>query len=61
MSRTLPTPRRGLVIVALALMAVGLLVGRLGADEAAARAEFGERFAAFAGKETRTRVKDAFG
>ncbi len=30
MSRTLPTPRRGLVIVALALMAVGLLVGLVG-------------------------------
>ena len=44
-----------------ALMAVGLLVERLGADEAAARAEFGERFAAFAGKDTRGRVKDAFG
>src|SRR3954451_721516 len=29
-SRTLPTPRRGLVIVALALMAVGLLVGLVG-------------------------------
>lgn len=30
MSRTLPTPRRGLVIATLALMALGLLVGLLG-------------------------------
>jgi CHAD domain-containing protein len=44
-----------------ALMAVGLLVERLGADEAAARAEFGERFAAFAGRDTRKRVKAVFG
>jgi CHAD domain-containing protein len=44
-----------------ALMAVGLLVERLGADEAAARAEFGERFATFAGKDTRKQVKAAFG
>src|SRR4051794_32508574 len=29
-SRTLPTPRRGLVIAALALMALGLVVGLLG-------------------------------
>src|SRR6476469_9251719 len=29
-SRTLPTPRRGLVIAALALMTLGLLVGLLG-------------------------------
>ena len=44
-----------------ALMAVGLLVERLGEDEAAARAEFAERFAAFADKDTRRRVKSAFG
>src|SRR6478735_2353022 len=46
-SRTLPTPRRGLVIVALALMAVGLLVGLVGGGfSTAASAASGEPVAA---------------
>jgi len=43
-----------------ALMAMGLLVEQLEADQAAARAEFGERFAAFASKEQRALVRAAF-
>ena len=37
-----------------ALMAMGVLVERLGEDELAARAEFAERFAAFASKAQRS-------
>jgi CHAD domain-containing protein len=44
-----------------ALMAMGLLVERLGDDERAARAEFAARFASFASKETRSLVKETFG
>jgi CHAD domain-containing protein len=43
-----------------ALMAMGLLVDRLGLDEAAARAEFAERFEAFASKRQRKLVKETF-
>jgi CHAD domain-containing protein len=46
---------------AAALMAMGLLVDRLEAEQAEARAEFGERFAAFAAKPQRRLVKDTFG
>lgn len=44
-----------------ALMAMGALVERLGEDERAARAEFAQRFAAFAEKAQRKRVKRTFG
>jgi hypothetical protein len=44
-----------------ALMAMGMLVGRLQADEAVARAEFAERFAALADGEQRRLVKSTFG
>jgi CHAD domain-containing protein len=44
-----------------ALMAMGLLVERLGEDERAARAEFESRFATFASKETRALMKQTFG
>jgi len=43
-----------------ACMAMGALVERLRADEAAARDEFGERFAALAAKEQRALVKATF-
>jgi CHAD domain-containing protein len=43
-----------------ACMAMGILVDRLALDEAAARAEFGERFAAFASGEQKTLVKHTF-
>jgi CHAD domain-containing protein len=43
-----------------ACMAMGVLVDRLGLDEAAARAEFGERFDAFASDEQRKLVEDTF-
>ncbi len=43
-----------------ALMAMGVLVDRLGFDEAAARTEFAERFAALASKEQHQLVKHAF-
>jgi CHAD domain-containing protein len=46
---------------AAALMAMGVLVERLGQDERAARNEFAERFAAFASKSQRGLVKDTFG
>jgi CHAD domain-containing protein len=42
------------------LMAMGLLVARLEADQAAARSEFAERFAAFASKEQRALVRATF-
>jgi CHAD domain-containing protein len=42
------------------LMAMGLLVAQLEADQAAARAEFGERFGAFAAKEQRALVRATF-
>jgi CHAD domain-containing protein len=45
---------------AAALMAIGVLVQELGADERAARAEFAQRFAAFASMEQRRQVKDTF-
>jgi CHAD domain-containing protein len=45
---------------AAALMAMGLLVEHLGRDQAAARAEFAERFAAFAGKGQRALVRKTF-
>ena len=41
-------------------MAMGLLVARLEADQAAARAEFAERFAAFAAKPQRALVRETF-
>ena len=43
-----------------ALIALGLVIDRLAADQAAARAEFTERFAAFAAKPNRRRVKKVF-
>jgi CHAD domain-containing protein len=46
---------------AAALMAMGLIVDRLDREQAAAHAEFGERFAAFAAPEQRATVKDTFG
>ncbi len=45
---------------AAALMAMGVLVDRLGADERAARGEFAERFAAFAAKSQRRLVRETF-
>jgi len=42
------------------LMAMGMLVERLESDLAAARAEFGDRFAAFAAKAQRSLVRDTF-
>ena len=44
-----------------ALMAMGMLVDRLGLDELAARGEFAESFAAFASSEQDGIVKDTFG
>lgn len=44
-----------------ALMAMGVLVDRLRADEAAARGEFAERFAALASDEQRRLVAETFG
>jgi CHAD domain-containing protein len=46
---------------AAALMSMGLLVERVGADQHAARVEFAERFAAFASKSQRRLVKETFG
>jgi CHAD domain-containing protein len=43
-----------------ALMAMGLLVDRLDRDQVAARAEFGERFAAFAAPRQRELVEKTF-
>ncbi len=43
-----------------AVMAMGVLVDRLRIDEAAARAEFGERFAALASAEQRRLVSETF-
>ena len=43
-----------------ALMAMGVLVERLGEDERAARAEFAERFAGFASSAQRALVKETF-
>ena len=43
-----------------ALMAMGVLVQQLAADQAAARAEFTESFAAFAAEEQRALVKRTF-
>jgi CHAD domain-containing protein len=43
-----------------ALMAMGVLVERLGEDEQAARSEFAESFAAFAAKSQRLLVKETF-
>jgi CHAD domain-containing protein len=44
-----------------ALMAMGVLVDRLRSDEAAARQEFGERFAALACTEQQQAVAETFG
>jgi CHAD domain-containing protein len=44
-----------------ALMAMGLLVERLEQQQAAARAEFAERFAAFSSKRQRALVRETFG
>ena len=44
-----------------ALMAMGLLVDRLESDQHAARAEFAERFDAFADRRQRALVKETFG
>ena len=46
---------------AAALMAMGLLIDRLATEQAEARAEFAERFGAFAAKRQRRLVKDTFG
>ncbi len=46
---------------AAALMAMGVLVGRLGSDQQLARAEFAESFAAFAAKSQRKLVDETFG
>ena len=43
-----------------ALMAMGVLIEHLGEDERAARTEFAERFAAFASKSQRARVRETF-
>jgi CHAD domain-containing protein len=43
-----------------ALMAMGLLVDRLEADQAAARSEFAERFEAFAARRQRALVRETF-
>jgi CHAD domain-containing protein len=43
-----------------ALMAMGVLAERLDEDRARARAEFAERFAAFAGRRRRAAVREAF-
>jgi CHAD domain-containing protein len=43
-----------------ALIALGLVIDRLTADQAAARADFQARFGAFAGKPNRRRVKKVF-
>jgi CHAD domain-containing protein len=43
------------------LMAMGLLVGRVGADQQAARGELADVFAAFASKRQRKLVKETFG
>jgi CHAD domain-containing protein len=45
---------------AAALMAMGLLVDRLEREQAGARAEFGERFAAFAAKRQRALFEETF-
>ena len=45
---------------AAALMAMGLLVERLEQEQSAARAEFAERFAAFAARPQQTLVRTAF-
>ena len=42
-------------------MAMGVLVERFMKEEIAARAEFADRFEAFAGKAQRRTVKDTFG
>ena len=42
------------------LMAMGVLIERLGEDERAARSEFAERFAVFASKPQRTLVWETF-
>jgi CHAD domain-containing protein len=44
-----------------ALMAMGVLVEHLGAQQAQARAEFAERFARFASKHERAAVEETFG
>jgi CHAD domain-containing protein len=44
-----------------ALMAMGVLVERLGIDEVRARGEFAERFESFASKSQRSVVKETFG
>ncbi|HWF72365.1 MAG TPA: CHAD domain-containing protein [Solirubrobacteraceae bacterium] len=44
-----------------ALMAMGILIEHLGEDERAARAEFAERFAAFAAPDQRRLVRKTFG
>jgi hypothetical protein len=41
-----------------ALMAMGLVVDRLNAQQVAARAEFGDRFAAFSSRSTRRKVAE---
>jgi CHAD domain-containing protein len=43
-----------------ALMAMGVLIERLGEDERSARAEFAQRFASFAAHEQRTLVRKTF-
>jgi hypothetical protein len=43
-----------------ALVAVGLMISELEADQRAARAAFAERFDAFASKEQRALMRDTF-
>ncbi|MGH2967762.1 MAG: CHAD domain-containing protein, partial [Solirubrobacteraceae bacterium] len=61
MLRELREDVAGLERGAAALMAMGLLVERLEQEQADARAEFAERFAAFSSKPQRALVKRAFG
>ncbi|MGZ4271655.1 MAG: CHAD domain-containing protein [Solirubrobacteraceae bacterium] len=44
-----------------ALLAAGMLIGELGHEQVEARAEFADRFAAFAAKRRRRAVREAFG
>jgi CHAD domain-containing protein len=60
MVRSLATEVAGLPGGPQACLAMGTLLDRLAADERAARAEFGERFAALADGQQRARVADVF-
>jgi CHAD domain-containing protein len=60
MVRSLATEVAGLPGGARACLAMGMLLDRLAADERAARAEFGERFAALADEQQRAHVAGVF-